>query len=375
MRKNVLQLVGSFNQGGSERQAVQLIKLLHADETHNVFVATLSLEGNLIEEIKAVGITDIPEFPLHSFYDLNFLKQVNRFRKYLKTKDIDLIQTHDFYSNVFGILVARLAGIRIKIAAKRETTGMRSPKQIKMEDRVFSAANKIVVNAKAVENYLLNRKVAENKIAVIYNGLDFSRLVPRNATKQELLNEFKLPFGEDEIVIAQVANMRHSVKNQDMVLRAAPRVIEKFPSSHFVFAGEGERIEILKDLAQDSGIIENVHFMGACRNVPDLLAISSIGLLTSFAEGFSNSILEYMYAELPVISTEVGGAAEVIENGTTGYLIESDDSSTLTEKLLQLLHNPEMSKSMGIAGKNYVINRFSLEKQLEETLRLYDEAG
>lgn len=79
MKNNILQLVGSFNQGGSERQAVQLVRLLNEDKAHNIFLAALNGEGVLREEVEKIGFTEIPEFRLTSFYDLNLSKALPDF--------------------------------------------------------------------------------------------------------------------------------------------------------------------------------------------------------------------------------------------------------------------------------------------------------
>ncbi len=104
MRKNILQLVGNFNQGGSERQAVQLIRLLNEDKTHNIFLAALNNDGVLRGEVEKIGFTEISEFRLNSFYDLNFLRQLRRCVKFLRENKIEVIHTHDFYTNIFGML-------------------------------------------------------------------------------------------------------------------------------------------------------------------------------------------------------------------------------------------------------------------------------
>jgi glycosyltransferase involved in cell wall biosynthesis len=151
VKKNVLQLIGSFHQGGSERQAVQLTKLLREHGTHNIFLATLNNEGILREEIERSGFNNIPEFPLTSFYNLNFLKQLKKCAKFLRENKIEIIHTHDFYTNVFGISAARLARVPVKIASKRETGGIRSKAQMAIEKRIFGIADTIVANSKAVE--------------------------------------------------------------------------------------------------------------------------------------------------------------------------------------------------------------------------------
>ena len=372
MSKNVLQIVGSFHQGGSERQAVQLTRLLCEDGTFNVFLAALNDEGVLKSEVESLGLTKIPEFKLRSFHDLNFLKQLRNCVRYIKQNKIEIVHTHDFYSNVFGIAAARLAGVKLKIASKRETSGMRSDSQKFIEKKIFGTANKIVANSVAVRNYLIGENIAEAKISVIYNGLDAERLKPEETDRQKICHELDLPVDGHLRFVTLVANLRHTVKNQPLLMRTARKVIEKMPHTHFVLAGEGELKNDLEALARELNVEKNTHFIGRCTKVPELLSISSIGVLTSFAEGFSNSILEYMAAGLPVVATRVGGATEAIVEDETGYTVESDDENELAERLLELLSNEVKIAAFGANARRRVHEKFSLENQLAETLKLYE---
>ena len=371
--KNVLQLIGSFHTGGSERQAVQLTRLLREDAKFNVFLATLNNEGVLREEVEKIGFTEIPEFPLDSFYDLNFLKQLRNCVRFLRENHIEIVHTHDFYTNVFGISAARLAKVKVKIASKRETLGVRSKAQKTIEKQIFKIADAIVANSKAVENYLLEEKISAEKIEVIYNGLDLERLKPHLTDRKQICEELGLPTDENIKFITLVANLRHDVKNQPMFLRAAQKVTEKFPNAHFVLAGEGELKNDLENLAKDLKIAENTHFIGRCAKIPELLFVSFAGVLTSFHEGFSNSILEYMAANLPVVATNVGGASEAIIENETGFLVESNDDETMSNRLIELLKSEEKAKNFGERGKEIVEKRFSLKAQLENTLELYNK--
>ena len=372
MKKNVLQLVGSFHQGGSERQAVQLTRLLREDATYNIFLAGLNSEGVLRAEIEQIGFSDIPQFPLTSFYDLNFLKQLKKCVRFLRENKIEIVHTHDFYTNVFGIAAARLARVPVKIASKRETGGMRSKAQKQIEKRIFRLADAIVVNSKAVKNYLSESGISAEKTEVIYNGLDLSRLEPAQTNRAEICREFNLPVDENIKFVTLVANLRHEVKNQPMFLRAAREISENFADAHFVLAGEGELKPDLEHLARELGVAEKTHFLGRCTKIPELLSVSFAGVLTSFAEGFSNSILEYMAARLPVVATRVGGAGEAIIEGENGFLVESDDAQALAEKLIWLLENPEKARQFGKNGRKFVEENFSCAAQLKSTLALYE---
>lgn len=368
MKKRVLQFIGSFNQGGSERQAVALTRLLTHDSTYDTRVAVLSGEGVLRAEVESLGMADIPEFPLSSFFSTEFLRQAVRCSRYLRSNHIDLVHTHDFYTNVFGMTAARLAGIRAKVASKRETLGMRTPNQVRVEKMAFAMADAIVVNSEAVREYLRAEGVVEKKLSLIYNGLDITRF--EQPQPADLRAEYEV--ADDAKVITLVANLRHHVKNVPMLLKAAKTVVESAPDVVFVIAGEGELRTELEQMASTMNISSNIRFLGRCTNVPALLSISDICVLTSTAEGFSNSILEYMAAGKPVIATDVGGAREVVHDGVTGYLVASDDHQKLAQHLLTLINDDARSVEFGEAGRKIVKDRFSEKAQLESTLALYD---
>ena len=134
--KKVLHILNSFHQGGSERQAVQLTRLLCEDGTFEVFLACLNGEGVLREEIENIGFKKIPEFRLTSFFNLNFLRQAQKCAGFILQNKIEIVHTHDFYSNVFGMTAATLARVKLKIASKRETGGIRSKGQKLVEKLV-----------------------------------------------------------------------------------------------------------------------------------------------------------------------------------------------------------------------------------------------
>ncbi len=372
MKTNVLQLIGSFHQGGSERQALQLTRALKTQGNHNIFLAVLNNAGVLREEAEAIDFDEIPAFPLDSFYDLNFIKQLRRCVKFLRENKIDIVHTHDFYTNVFGITAARLAKVKVKIASKRETGGMRSRAQTAIEKRIFGVADAIVANSEAVRNYLVENEISAKKIDVIHNGLDLQKFDAVQKDRAKICEKLALPNDEKIKFIALVANMRHRAKNHEMFLRAAAKITKKIPLVAFVLAGEGELKSDLENLAKQLGLVENTYFIGACAKVPELLSVSFAGVLSSRHEGFSNSILEYMAAKLPVVATNVGGASEAISEGENGFLVESDDDEALANRLKELLENEEKARGFGEKGRKLVEDKFSCEAQLRNVSELYE---
>lgn len=371
MKKNILQLVGSFHSGGSERQAAQLIRLLHEDKTHRIFVACLNGAGVLRGSVEKLGFAEIPEFKLTSFYDANMARQLSRCRAFLQENRIDIIQTHDFYTNVFGMTAGRMARVPVRIAAKRET-GTKSSAQRFVERRAYAFAHAVVANASAVKNHLIETGVAAKKIEVVYNGLELAKFDSKNEPRAEILKSFGLPPDENLKFVTIVANFRSDVKNHSMFLRAARSVKENFPAARFLLAGEGELLIEMKDLAKDLGLENESFFIDNCGDVPRLLLASDICVLSSRTEGFSNSILEYMAAGKPVVATNVGGAGEAIDEGENGFLVESNDDASMASRLLELLRDASKAKIFGARGRAIAEAKFSTAAQLKKTLDLYD---
>jgi glycosyltransferase involved in cell wall biosynthesis len=374
LKAAVLQLIDSFNQGGSERQALQLTRLLVQSGKFKIHLASLSPEGSLRSTIEDLDLGDIPSFPLNSFYDANAVKQLTRFVQWLKAARINVLHTHDFYTNVFGTTAGALARLPVRVASMRETAGMRTSTQKRVQRVAYSLAHHVVANSQAVRQVLIADGVPAEKVSVIYNGLDLKRLAPQTFSRAETLGLLGLDSETDppRRFISIVANMRHEVKDHRMFLRAARRVVEVVPDAAFLLAGEGELTDSLRELAAELGIHERTYFLGRCERVAELLSVSEICVLSSKAEGFSNSILEYMAAGRPVVATNVGGAAELIREGETGYLVPAGDAEMMAARLIDLLRDPNRSRMMGDAGKRIVEEQFSCEAQLSRTEDLYE---
>jgi len=374
LKAAVVQLIDSFNQGGSERQALQLTRLLAESDQFRVQLACLSPDGSLRPTIDDLDLGEIPSFPLNSFYDVNTVSQLTRFVGWLKSSRIDILHTHDFYTNIFGMTAATLARLPVRIASMRETAGMRTTAQKRVQRVAYSLAHHVVANSNAVRDTLITGGIAPEKVTVVYNGLDFRRLTARAASRGETLSTLGLQSEatNHRRFISIVANMRHEVKDYPMFLHAAQRVAKAVPEVAFLLAGEGELKPSLEALANELGIHDSTYFLGRCERIAELLDVSDICVLSSKAEGFSNSILEYMAAGRPVVATNVGGASELIAEGETGYLVASGDDETMAARLVSLLREPQKAKAMGEMGKRLVARKFSCQAQLARTEELYN---
>src|SRR6266853_505278 len=369
----VLHLIDSFDKGGSESQAVQLVRLLQGNGRYRILMASLNNDGPLRTEIDRLDLGEIPEYKLTGFYNLRALRQLRRFTAHLKRQQVDILHTHDFYTNVFGMWAGAVAGVAVRIAARRESSRMRSTTRRALERASYRAATRILANCEEVRRQLTEEGVSPRKIEVIYNGADASRLChSRSGNRSEIAASFGLPTDPRRLFISIVANLRLPVKDHVTFLRAARTVSEVAPQATFVIAGEGELMNSMRLLAKELGITKQTFFLGGCSRVTELLSITEIGVLSSLYEGFPNAVLEYMVAGCPVVATDVGGIREAVVDGETGYLVKARDHEAMAKQILRLLDAPQQARAMGILGQQIVKQKFSSEAQVRAINGLYE---
>ncbi|HWN09042.1 MAG TPA: glycosyltransferase [Pyrinomonadaceae bacterium] len=371
MKPNVLHIIDSFEQGGSERLALQLVRQLHESGRCDARIACLQNKGSLRNQADRLHLGEIPEYPLTSFYDRNFVVQLRRLARFLKDNEIDVIHTHDFYTNIFGLTAAAMARVSVRVGYKGETDGFRTSAQKRLERSAFRLAHRVVANSEAVRRQLIREGVPAGKVVKHYNGLDLERVKPQfNATRHEILAMLGLP---DRRLVSIVANLQHPVKDHPMFLRAAARVRAAIPDAAFVIAGEGKLMPSLRELAAQLGLERDVFFIGRCEKVAELLSVSDVCALSSTGEGFSNAILEYMAAASPVVVTDVGGAREAVLEGETGYIVAAGNDLQMADRVIDLLRDPQRARAMGQHGRTIVEEKFSCSQHLANTLDLYFE--
>jgi glycosyltransferase involved in cell wall biosynthesis len=127
----------------------------------------------------------------------------------------------------------------------------------------------------------------------------------------------------------------------------------------------------LQGLVRTLGLSNCFHFAGGITNLREHLSTSDIFVLPSRSEGFSNAIVEAMAASLPVVATNVGGNAEAVEEGVTGFIVPVDDPAALSEAISRLIANPFQAKAMGEAGRNLVMEKFTTTTMMDKITAAY----
>ena len=373
-KPRVLHLITSFEVGGTERQAVELLKRIDR-RRFDVSLAALRLEGPLYQEVAAI-FPGVPQFPLTSFYNANAAKQLMRLRHLMVRKQVEILHAHDFYAGLLGAVAGRLAGVRV-IACQRH---------MRLSDRrahewgtrlTHRLARRVLVNSEAIRDHLLaGGHIAPEKIVVIHNGLsdgaERAALDNDGRAKQRaaLLRELNLDEGAK--LIGLVARL-HPVKGHRYFIEAASRVAAVEPKAHFPLVGDGALRREIEEHAARLGVGDRVHLLGDRSDAALIAAGFDVAVSASLSEGLPNAVMEAMAAGAPVVATAVGGTSELVIDGTTGFLVAPADAGALTLRILDALRNTERSASMAAHGRQRMLSQFSMRRMVESVERLYDE--
>lgn len=364
-------MIDSFRQGGSEAQATQLARLLHQSGQYEVRVACLNSVGPLKRLLDDAGIRDIRCYSLTSFHDRNAVRQVRLFSQHIRQQKIDIIHTHDFYTNIFGMAAGALSRVPVRIASRRESS-KRSAFKRRAERLAYRFAQRVIANCDEVRQQLVREGVSSKKVVTVYNGVDLARIDSHTPlSRRRELERLGLPTNSFRRLVTIVANLRE-VKDHATFLRAARRIHAEAPDALFVLAGEGPLLEPMRKQAQSLGIGPDTFFPGRCERIPELLRLSDVCVLSSRSEGFSNSVLEYMAARRPVVATDVGGIREAVRDGETGYLVPAGNDELMAARILSLLQEPRRARLFGERGRALIEREFTVQAQLKRIEELYE---
>ncbi|WP_447986174.1 glycosyltransferase [Nitrospira sp. Nam74] len=365
-RSKVLIFINSFRAGGSERQALELIKRL--DRTrYEPFVACFKKEGPLLSELPA-DVEFIHTFPLQSFFSCAFFKQGIAFSKLLQQAGIQIVQCFDFYSNLFAVPWGRISGVPIILGARRDEASMRTSGQHRTELLVYKLTNGVIANAESIKDQLVVRdKLVSDKVWVIKNGLDLDRFDGR---RQHSLDSRKEKSTGPSVAV--VANLRPE-KGHLVLLEACRHLADRFSTLKVFIVGNGPMKELIAQRISELKLTHCVEMTGELKNVPAFFEVADIAVLPSLKnEGFPNSVMEAMAASLPVVATDTGGTGELVIDGITGYLVPAGDPEALQNRLEKLCADPELRKKMGKAGRQRIIERFTADGMVRRFESLYE---
>jgi len=340
---HILLVLDQFPQtcGGGERIALKLAALLPR-YGYRASILTFFLHP----ESDALKSPPCPIYvlPLNRSYDFTALRAAFELRQFLRLQQVQIVQTFFESSDLWAGLLTKVTSRARLIWSRRDMGILRTRKHqiayrlmANMPDAVFAVSEQVRQHCIDVD------RIDPARVFTIYNGLNLSDW---NAASKPI----KKP---GELLVTTVGNIRR-IKGHDIFIKAAASIVSRFPKVSFSVVGdvlENDYFAELQALVRDLNLVDHFHFPGGISNLREYLSGADIFVLPSRSEGFSNAILEAMAASLPVVATNVGGNAEAVKDGVTGFLVPSEDPAALSAAVARLLSDPSQAKLMGAAGK------------------------
>jgi glycosyltransferase involved in cell wall biosynthesis len=346
----VLIVIESLRDGGKQRQVEELVRVLAQKPDYRIMVLILR------NEIHFERILDLPNvqvqhlkrrFKHDPLVFAGFYKEAARFKP-------DVINS---WGGLPGIVALPYLIINRVPLVNEMVQNSRLPVFSKQwfRARLSFPFSKVIIGNSQIGMDVY--KVPVSKGRLVRNGMNPDRIKQLNSCG-DIRRKYNLT--PDLKVVGMVATIDWR-KNFPMFVRSALYLLEKRRDVVFVVVGDGQDRPQLEAMVPGD-LRSNFVFAGRISEVEEVVNIFDVAVLASFGEGTSNSLLEYMILKKPVVVTDVFGINEVVEEGVTGHLIPQDDFRMMGERIGQLLDNPELRRSMGNKGYEYVINECSIDK-------------
>jgi glycosyltransferase involved in cell wall biosynthesis len=364
-RKKILFVIGQLDVGGAERQMLYLATNLNP-ERYLVKVCSFSADIPLLSMFEGHSIETIV-LPKTGNPDLT-----RPFKLFQLVKEFqpDLIHSYLFVANTWSRIVGTL--LRIPVILSERSSELRKPKWQKLIERLlFPFGSLLIANSQSgAKRVIENKEFKAGKVKVVYNGVPLEKYKREisEETRLKLRSELQIP--ESSKVIGIIGRL-HYCKNHELLFESFEIINNQIPDLFLLCIGDGPRKDELEKLADLLGIQDKVIFAGIREDIPECLSIMDVLVLPSRWEGFPNVLLEAMAAKCPVIATKVGGVEELINDGQTGLLVNSENKFELSDKIKLILEDIELTNIIKENAFNSIVNNFSLIRMVENTEKYY----
>jgi glycosyltransferase involved in cell wall biosynthesis len=348
---------------GGQNQVLVTVLGLRAQGHRTVLVAHA---GGELRQRAAEGLELVALAPRMEM-DLSAAWRLSRIIKELKP---DIVHAHDPHGVAMAALALSMSTQLVKpplIASRRVDFQLRGNSLSRWKYRQVDC---FICASEAIRQMLIADGVPAARAITVHEGIDLERL--QSAPVVNLHEELWLPH-HAPLVGNVAALVPH--KGQKHLVDAASIVVRQVPDARFIIAGEGELRPSLERQIKDHHLEKHVFLTGFRPDVLSLHRAFDIFVMSSVTEGLGTSLLDAMAAGKPVVATRAGGIPEVVVDGETGILVQVRDAEQLAAAIAKLLQDERLRRRMGEAGLKRAQLRFSSERMVKDTLRVYQRVA
>ncbi len=283
---------------------------------------------------------------------------------------VALWHAHDYKSNLLGLILRRFWPMRLVTTVHgwvHHTS--RTPLYYAVDRFCLPRYERVLAVSEDLRQRCLECGVRSERCLLIENAIDTEEF-RRKFNVVEAKNE--LGWSSRTFVIGAVGRLSPE-KGFDILLRALAEIRGRGVDAELLLAGEGHEQPKLEALASQLGCREQLHLTGFQSDVrPQYQAMDAFAL-SSLREGLPNVVLEAMALETPVVATRIAGVPRVIDDGVNGLLVSPGSVEELAAALLRLIHDEELRRRLGLAGRQTIETRYSFARRMQKIAAIYDD--
>ncbi|HEY0070535.1 MAG TPA: glycosyltransferase [Chloroflexia bacterium] len=365
MKLNVVQMTDVTGRGGAEKVLVDLALRLDRARFNVTVVATRST-GNYQPLLDAAGVRTLLVARASRWESHKMLGLV----RFMRREPVHILHTHLFGANSWGRVLGRLAGVPVIVA--HEHWSSKARREVWVDRLLYRLTDRILVPSQASKQLVMQMEgIPARYLDVTYNGVDISQFKP-GAEAATVRRE--LGLGPEDVVIGTVGRLTADKGGQDDLIWAANELRLSHPNARLLIIGDGPLRPDLEKYATELGMLDSgaALFTGTRNDIAHLLGAMDVFVLPSHKEALPVAVLEAMAMCLPVVATRVGGLPEVVQDGSTGLLVEPGDRPALRDALARLLSDRELAHRLGASGQARVHAHFTVDKMVEHVEELYE---
>jgi glycosyltransferase involved in cell wall biosynthesis len=377
-RYRVLNIITRLEQGGAPLALLETIRRIDREQFDITVVAGQTEDQDRNLNVSVMGF-DLPviEVPAlrRSVHPVRDVSALCRLIQIIRQGEYDLVHTHTSKAGVIGRMAAKICGVPAIVHSSHGTIlhGYFSPAVTRifaiLEKAAASASHRIIcLTRQEIGQYLDAGIGRPDQYTYIFNGIDVSAFEERKGDRSSLRTS--LGFKPEEIVCISVGRLV-PVKGLSDLLSAFAIAHNQNPELRLLLVGDGELRQDLEREVQELKIGDVVQLVGWREDIPELLDVADLFVLTSHNEGLGLVLVEAMVKKLPVVATAVGGVPEVVIDGVTGSLVPAGDSVAIASAIARFAENGEMRASMGQRGYERANEFFTIDKTVQYTEDLY----
>lgn len=305
---------------------------------------------------------------------VHLYKTLTHIRKIIREIDPDIVYCHSSFGGGLGRIAA--IGIDTKVVYNPHGWAFNIPYGIKpkiyrfLERLLTCFTDKIIaISDFEKQNAIKNRVANEEKIEVIYNGIDLNETVRKSFDNNITRNSLQIP--NSAFVVGMTARICET-KSPDVFVKAAKIIKDKVPNAYFMMIGDGELKEDIEKLISKVGIKDCTRITGWVDNPLPYVRLLDVGLLLSRWEGFGFALTEYMKLEKPIVATNVCAIPNLIKDGMNGLLVEMDDYNAVAESVIKIYRDSSLKKTLILNGIDEVNNKYDINRVAKQHIDLFE---